>query len=190
MHQEEGTRRLADLVNKGRAFDRVWSHPVLLAAARHVIGAPFRLSSLNARDALPGKGRQALHQDTRADCGTPPVTGCNSIWMLDDFTADNGCTRLVPGSHRLGRPQDLLDDPSAPHPEQELMEGPAGSVAVFNSLTWHGGTLNRTRGAHRRAMHCFFDVRERPQQTDQRAYLRPETAARLTPAMRYLLDVD
>ena len=90
VHQEEGTRRLADLVNKGRAFDRVWSHPVLLAAARHVIGAPFRLSSLNARDALPGEGRQALHQDTRADCGTPPVTGCNSIWMLDDFTADNG----------------------------------------------------------------------------------------------------
>ena len=188
VHQEAGTRRLADLVNKGRAFDRVWSHPVVLAAVRHVIGAPFRLSSLNARDALPGEGRQALHQDT--DCGALPLTGCNSIWMLDDFSADNGCTRLVPGSHRLGRPQDLLDDPSAPHPEQELIEAPAGSVAVFNSLTWHGGTLNRTRGAHRRAMHCFFDVRERPQQTDQRAYLRPETAARLTPAMRYLLDVD
>ena len=188
MHQEAGTRRLADLANKGRAFDRVWSHPVVLAAVRHVIGAPFRLSSLNARDALPGEGRQALHQDT--DCRTLPVTGCNSIWMLDDFTADNGCTRLVPGSHRLGRPQDLLDDPSAPHPEQELIEAPAGSVAVFNSLTWHGATLNRTRDTHRRAMHCFFDVRERPQQTDQRAYLRPATAARLTPAMRYLLDVD
>ena len=188
VHQEAGTRRLADLVNKGRAFDRVWSHPVVLAAVRHVIGAPFRLSSLNARDALPGEGRQALHQDS--DCGALPLTGCNSIWMLDDFTADNGCTRLVPGSHRLGRPQDLLDDPTAPHAEQELVEAPAGSVAVFNSLTWHGGTLNRTGSAQRRGMHCFFDVRERPQQTDQRAYLRPETAARLTPAMRYLLDVD
>lgn len=189
VHQEEGVRRLADLVNKGQVFDRVWSHPVVIAAAWHVIGSPFRISSLNARDALPGEGGQALHQDTRTDWGVPPVYGCNSVWMLDDFTADTGSTRLVPGSHRLGPPQDLLDDPSAPHPEQKLMQAPAGSVAVFNSLTWHGGTLNQTLNSHRRALHCFFNVRNQPQQTDQRAYLRPETASRLTPAMRYLLDV-
>ena len=189
VHQEQGARRLADLVNKGQAFDRVWSHPLVLAAVREVIGVPFRHSSLNARDAMPGEGLQALHQDTRRDSSVPAVTGCNSVWMLDDFTADTGCTRLVPGSHRLARPQDVLEDPSAPHPEQELLEAPAGSVAVFNSLTWHGGTLNRTRNRHRRALHCFFNIRSLPQQTDQRAYLRPETAERLSPALRYLLDV-
>lgn len=189
VHQEQGARRLSDLVNKGDVFDRVWSHPLLLAAVRHVIGAPFRLSSLNARDALPGEGLQALHQDARLDA-TPAVAGCNSIWMLDDFTVTNGCTRLVPGSQHLSSPQDLLEDPLAPHPEQELIEAPAGSVAVYNSLTWHGGTLNRTEHEHRRALHCFFNVRYLPQQTDQRSYLQLETAARLSPAMRYLLDVD
>ena len=168
VHQEAGTRRLADLANKGRAFDRVWSHPVVLAAVRHVIGAPFRLSSLNARDALPGEGRQALHQDT--DCGALPLTGCNSIWMLDDFSADNGCTRLVPGSHRLGRPQDLLDDPSAPHPEQELIEAPAGSVAVFNSLTWHRRHA-QPHARHPSARHALLLRRARAAAADRPARL-------------------
>ena len=34
---------------------------------------------------------------------------CNTVWLLDDFTTDNGATRMVPGSHRWGtRPQDVL----------------------------------------------------------------------------------
>src|SRR5262245_38522434 len=36
VHQEEGTRRLADLVNKGEVFDRIYTHPRILAAAHHV----------------------------------------------------------------------------------------------------------------------------------------------------------
>ena len=189
VHQESGARRLADLVNKGGVFDGVWSHPLLLAAVHYVIDAPFHLGSLNARDALPGEGLQALHQDGRRDAATPPY-GCNSVWMLDDFGAENGCTRMVPGSFRRPHPAEVLDDPAAPHPDQELMIAPAGSVAVFNSYTWHGGTLNRTRGAHRRALHCYFNPRGEAQQTDQRAYLRPQTAARLSPAQRFLLDLD
>ena len=187
VHQEQGTRRLADLVNKGSVFDRVWSHPLLLAAVHCVIDAPFHFGSLNARDALPGEGLQALHQDAHAD---PPPYGCNSVWMLDDFGPENGCTRLVPGSFRRPHPREVLDDPKAPCPEEELMVAPAGSVAVFNAYTWHGGTLNRTRDAHRRALHCFFNPRGEEQQTDQRAYLRPETEARLSSAQRFLLDLD
>ena len=189
VHQEEGARRLADLVNKGEVFDGVWSHPVLLAAAHCVIDAPFHLGSLNARDATPGNGLQALHQDGRRDV-PPPRYGCNSVWMLDDFGPENGCTRLVPGSFRRPHPREVLDDPKAPCPDEELMVAPAGSVAVFNAYTWHGGTMNRTRDAHRRALHCFFNPRGEEQQTDQRAYLRPETEARLSPAQRYLLDLD
>ena len=90
----------------------------------------------------------------------------------------------------MPRPAEVLDDPRAPHPDEELITGPAGSVAVFNSFTWHGGTLNRTPGAHRRCLHCYFNPRHLPPQTDQRAYLRPETAQRLSPAQRYLLDLE
>ena len=81
VHQETGTRGLSDLANKGAVFDRVYTHPVLLASVYHVLDRDFRLSSLNARDALPGEGHQALHADWRSDYdGRFHV--CSSVWLL------------------------------------------------------------------------------------------------------------
>jgi ectoine hydroxylase-related dioxygenase (phytanoyl-CoA dioxygenase family) len=189
VHQEAGTRRLSDLANKGAVFDRVYSHPKVLAAVHHVIGRDFKLSSLNARDALPGEGLQGLHADWGSDYdGQFHV--CNSIWLLDDFSEENGCTRLVPGSHLGENPRNALKDTQAPHPDEEHLIAPAGTVAVFNSQTWHGGTLNRSQDQARRALHCYFTAREHSQQTDQRKHLHYETWKRIVPAARYILDVD
>ena len=189
VHQEPGTRRLSDLCNKGPVFDRVYTHPKVLAAVHYVIGRPFKLSSLNARDALPGEGLQGLHADWGADYdGQFHV--CNSIWLLDDFSEENGCTRLVPSSHKGLHPRNALEDAQAPHPDEERLIAPAGTVAVFNSHTWHGGTRNQSKDRPRRAMHCYFTAREHGQQLNQREYLRYETWKRIPPAARYILDVD
>jgi ectoine hydroxylase-related dioxygenase (phytanoyl-CoA dioxygenase family) len=189
VHQEAGTDRLADLVNKGAIFDVFYTHPRVLAAIAHVLSGNLKLSSLNCRVARPGEGLQALH----ADWGKPVEPGdyavCNSIWLLDDFTTENGATRVVPGTHRSGQlPREALADPMAPHPDELLMLAPAGTVVVFNSHVWHGGTRNRTTGP-RRALHSYFCRRDQKQQLDQRAYIRPETAARLSDAARHILDV-
>ena len=189
VHQEEGARRLSDLPNKGAVFDRVYTQPKVLAAVHHVIGRGFKLSSLNGRDALPGHGQQGLHAEWGKDYdGRFHV--CNSIWMLDDFSRENGCTRLVPGSHRGQNPRNVGIDPLAPHPEEEHLIAPAGTVAVFNSHTWHGGTLNTSADLTRRALHCYFTAREHPQQLDQAEYIRLSTWKRISPAARYILDVD
>jgi ectoine hydroxylase-related dioxygenase (phytanoyl-CoA dioxygenase family) len=189
--QMVGIRRLADLVNKGEVFDRIYTNPLVLAAARQVIARPFKIHSLNGHDPLPGHGQQSLHPDwggERDDLSVFSVM--NSLWMLDDFTAENGATRIVPGSHRWpGHPRDQLADLKDTHPQEIYIEAPAGSVAVFNGHTWHGSTNNRSQRS-RRVYHCAFVAREYPQQTDQRKYLRPETAARLSPAARWVLDVD
>ena len=63
VHQEAGTARLANLVNKDPIFDLCWTHPKVLAAMSHVLGGDLRLSSLNSRAALPGEGLQGLHTD-------------------------------------------------------------------------------------------------------------------------------
>ena len=42
----------------------------------------------------------------------------------------------------------------------------------------------------RRTLHCAFIAREHPQQTNQREYLQPATAQRLSPLARYILDVE
>ena len=188
VHQEDGTDRLADLVNKDPVFRVCFTDPRVLACIAYVLGA-FKLSSLNFRAALPGRGHQALH----TDWGRPVTPGeyqvCNSIWLLDDFTAGNGATRVVPGSHRLGRlPRDAMPDPAAAHPDQVQLIAPAGTVVIFNSHLWHGGTRNRT-GRPRRALHSYFTRRGNPQQLDQKKYIRPETLARLSSPERFILDV-
>ncbi len=82
-----------------------------------------------------------------------------------------------------------MADRLADHPEQVHLTGRAGSVAVFNGSLWHGSYRNLS-SRPRRTLHCAFIAREHPQQTDQRAYLRPETAERLSPLARYILDVE
>jgi ectoine hydroxylase-related dioxygenase (phytanoyl-CoA dioxygenase family) len=187
VHQEAGTDRLADLVNKDPVFEVCFTHPAVLACVAHVLG-DFELSSLNSRAALPGRGHQALHAEG-APVGSGPYQVCNSIWLLDDFTEDNGATRVVPGSHRrVVSVRDTMPDPAAAHPGEVKFTAPAGTVVVFNSHLWHGGTLNRT-GSQRRALHSYFTRRGNAQQLNQRKYIRPETLARLNPAARFILDV-
>ena len=189
VHQEAGTNRLSNLVDKGEIFEICFTHPRVLAAMRHVLGPDFRLSSLNGRAALPGQGLQGLH----ADWGTGVEPGdyyvCNSIWLLSDFTEQNGATRVVPGSNRSGQhPKDALDDPTAPHPDEVILTAPAGTVVVFNSHTWHGGTLNRS-DEPRYGLHSYFTRRDQRQQTAQKALLSEGTKARLSEAARVILDV-
>jgi ectoine hydroxylase-related dioxygenase (phytanoyl-CoA dioxygenase family) len=190
VHREKGTRRLSDLVNKGECFDAIYMNPKVLSAVYHVLGREFKLSSLNARDAMPGEGLQALHGDWGPrKYEDEPFHVCNSIWLLDDFTEDNGATRIVPGSHKLvGTPADYMKHPHEPHPDEVLLIAPAGSVCVFNSHVWHGGTVNHTNQT-RRAMHAYYTAREFPQQLNQGEYIRKKTYDRITPAARYILEV-
>jgi ectoine hydroxylase-related dioxygenase (phytanoyl-CoA dioxygenase family) len=189
VHQEAGTDRLSDLVNKDPLFEICFTHPRVLAAIYHVLGQEFKLSSLNFRAALPGQGLQALHADWGGAVAPGDYYVCNSIWLLDDFTEANGATRVVPGTQRSGKvPKDAMADPKDAHPDEALLLAPAGTVVIFNSHTWHGGTLNRT-DSRRRAMHSYFCRRDQRQQLDQQKYIRDTTYQRLSPAARYILDV-
>lgn len=190
VHQQPGTRRLADLVNKGAVFDQVWQNPKLLAAAYFLIGRPFKLFSLNARDALPGEGGQPLHADWGPRQADEPCRVINSVWMLDPFTKESGATRIVPGSHRLpGSAHDHVANLEIPHPQEQLALGDPGTVLIYNAHAWHGGTTN-SGDSLRRGLHCSYVDRDFPQQTNQREYIRPETFVRLSPAAKFLLDVD
>ncbi|MEO8126167.1 MAG: phytanoyl-CoA dioxygenase family protein [Bryobacteraceae bacterium] len=189
--QEPGARRLANLVDKGELFREMIVMPQILEHIEAVIGPDFKLSSLNGRSANPhSESDQPLHADMG---GIPDEQGywvCNTVWLLDDFTPDNGATRVVPGTHKLKKlPQDVLPDIFAPHPDQQLILGKAGTVVVMNAHAWHGGTANRT-GVPRRALHGFYCRSDKPQQQYQKQLLRPETQRDLGPAMRKVLALD
>jgi ectoine hydroxylase-related dioxygenase (phytanoyl-CoA dioxygenase family) len=189
--QEPGALRLANLVDKGEVFRQAIAMPEILDLVAHVLGPEYKLGSLNARSANPYSDQpQPLHVDMGALPDQNGYSVCNTIWVLDDFRAANGATRVVPGSHRWGKsPQQALRDPMAPHPAEVLVLAPAGSVVVMNAHAWHGGTANRTP-APRRAMHAFYCRRDLPQQQYQKRLLRPETQSSLSPQLRWLLALD
>ena len=63
----------------------------------------------------------------------------STIWALNDFTSENGATRVFPGIHRL------KDNrvPNATDAVQAVMK--KGSVVVYLGNTWHSGGENRTK---------------------------------------------
>lgn len=185
---EPGARRLANLVNKGRVFEEVIVTHAVLEAMAHVLGAQFKLSSLNVRSADPySPCDQPLHADSAAIADERGYWVCNSVWMLDDFTPENGATRMVPGSHRWKRlpPPEMYET----HPEQQLVTGKAGDVVIINAHMWHGGTANRT-ASPRRALHVYYTRWDKPQQQWQRKWLSEEVQARLPAEVRNILALD
>jgi ectoine hydroxylase-related dioxygenase (phytanoyl-CoA dioxygenase family) len=124
-------------------------HPVLKSAADYLLSQPYCMGGLHGRNPLPGFGQQGLHSDCVRGEGHECIL-ITALWMLDDFTLENGATRVVPGSHRITRPlaKDLAQ-PLAKHRDEKIIVGCAGSVLVFNGYLWHSGRRNDSNGPRR-----------------------------------------
>jgi ectoine hydroxylase-related dioxygenase (phytanoyl-CoA dioxygenase family) len=89
------------LFAKTRTFDRAATHPLLLQVFDQVLGH-YQLSAPVGIGIGPGEHAQMLHRDDAIyplPQPHPPVV-VNTMRPLDEFTAGNGATRFVPGSHR------------------------------------------------------------------------------------------
>lgn len=70
-----------------------------------------------------------------------PAVVCNAMWMIDDFTEENGATIVVPGSHLSGRQPDPELDANA---NWVPAVGKSGTVVIFEGRTWHSTGINTT----------------------------------------------
>ena len=146
-----------------------------LDLCRHVLGDGFILSCSNAPIAGPATGRMKMHSDQywtptiqeeplaysrlgengldRAEVGHSavrrdylfPPCMVTLVWAITDFTADNGATVFVPGSHMSGLQPDYRHDFSDAVPA----EMPAGSIVLWDGRTWHATGANRTQNQYR-----------------------------------------
>src|SRR5690606_4708291 len=124
---------------KTRVLDPLATHPLVLEALEHVLGPHFQLSGPTCIEIGPGEVEQIWHRDDDIYPVARPhlqlVT--DVMWAFDDFTFENGATRLVPGSHTsIEQPPD-----DAPVVYAAM---PAGSVMIYVGSIWHGGGANQT----------------------------------------------
>lgn len=199
-------QRVWMLPNKGEEFWRLALHPTSTALVGHLLGEAFLLSSMTANIAGPGGAEMGLHRDqwwapmpvdpegeprrvgsisrdpssnTAPSGFVAPCATANVMWMLCDFTEENGATRLVPGSHRW---------PEQPRPGVGTAAGvgTAGSILVFDGRVWHGTGANTTDDDLRHGILTYFCG---PQYRPQENYFvgaRPEL---LEKAPQELLDL-
>jgi len=156
------TVHVHNLFAKTRAVDEIAIDPVLLLIIEGILGSLFQLSVGTAMSPQPGVDPQGLHRDDgHYPLARPrPPFIANSLIALDDFTQENGATRIAPGSHK--RTEDIK-----PNTDVIFAEMPAGSLLVFDGALWHAGGGNRTKAQRRRSINLNFNLSGLRQQENQ-----------------------
>ena len=89
-----------------------------------------------------------------------PAACSNVIFMMNDFTNENGGTRLVPGSHIFGRHPNLVEDKDI---ETVAAEGNSGTALITDGRIWHGTGANVTKENRIAMLLTFCGPQYRPQ---------------------------
>ncbi|MEN2976346.1 phytanoyl-CoA dioxygenase family protein (plasmid) [Tistrella bauzanensis] len=136
------TRRLYAVIAKTLACNPLVEHPIILALLDRLFEPNYLLSQLQVIDILPGETEQALHfDDSFYSLPRPrPALGAATIMALDDFTPENGATRIIPASHLWANRLPTAEEAASAVP----VVMPAGSVVLFTGTLWHGGGGNRS----------------------------------------------
>jgi len=184
MNGFEGCRtvRIYNLLARDHVFERVPAHPSVLPIIEGVLDPGCLISSLSSIAIDPGEIAQPIHADDMVIPLEKPHASivCNSMWALSDFTAANGATRLVPGSHKRGNPEygGAYDSIAA--------EMPRGAVLIWDGSLWHGGGANTTskRRTGIAMNYCAGFIR---QQENQQLGISPEAVRGFAPRLRELV---
>jgi ectoine hydroxylase-related dioxygenase (phytanoyl-CoA dioxygenase family) len=184
MNGFEGHRtvRIYNLLAYGAPFDEVPVHDSVLPIVEGVLDEGCLISSLSSIAIDPDEIAQPIHAD---DMVIPlekphrPIV-CNSMWALSDFTAANGATRLVPGTHRQPSPDYGATCDSIP------AEMAKGSVLIWDGALWHGGGANstQTRRIGLAMNYCAGFIR---QQENQQLGLTPDMVRAFSPRLQELV---
>jgi len=162
------TIRIDGLPGKSKAFVDLLQHPLALEMADHYLLPSclhYLLSTAQLIEIQTEETVQHLHRDDTAWM-RPPIPNDRTVapgpdavqlevivlYALCDFTAENGATRVVPGSH-------LWPDKRKPQ-EHEVVaaEMNAGSAIYYLGKTLHGGGPNQTQDQMRRALFLGFSL--------------------------------
>ncbi|MEM9654266.1 MAG: phytanoyl-CoA dioxygenase family protein [Actinomycetota bacterium] len=138
------TRRITALMGRSAtARDLATDKPIGELCDRHLLPNcdEYHVHVTAALEVGPGARDQILHREEDPFRFFPvprPNLILATMWAVSDFTADNGGTQIVPGSHRWEKGR------TAEPAEIVRAEMPAGSVLVWLGGTLHGAGANVT----------------------------------------------
>ena len=150
----KGVRFIRNALQYSAEIETALIAPAVLDAAKAVVGERLVLNLVNYRTPEPGSAGQPLHDLARRR--GRPFEKCNAIWCLDDFTAENGATRVLPGSHLDDTAAKArMGDPNEVHVDEVVVDAPRGAVVFHNSNLIHSGRANKS-SRDRRSIHAAY----------------------------------
>jgi hypothetical protein len=188
---DEGrSQRIFNLINKEPAFAPLIEHPAVLDIMDAELGRDAILLDVSVNNVGAHTDSGGWHIDspiTQVPEPLPEFTlAIQTVWMLDDFTAANGATHVVRGSHLTRRKP---PKGKGPLENEVVLEGPAGSLAIWLSQTWHRHGANSTDAARTGVIAQYGRAWVKPF-VDLRTPLTAETAARFSPRLRYMMGCN
>lgn len=165
------TRRMGALFAHTRHVADVVTHPLYLPVAQHILSKPVltwagdvryetapdvRIGVTQAIQIGPGQGAQPLHRDDTVFLWRHPTYGREArvqiMLAISDFTAENGGTLVIPGSHKW-------DDERQPLLSETVStQMAAGSALIFLGSTYHAGGQNMTADELRTGVTIALDA--------------------------------
>ncbi|MEO5672460.1 MAG: phytanoyl-CoA dioxygenase family protein [Ramlibacter sp.] len=149
------TERVYTLVGRGKVFEDIVEDPRIVALLDATLAPGCLLTASQAICIYPGETAQPIHYD---DSFYPiprprPSFSFSTIVAVDAFTRENGCTEVIPGSHRWsdariagaydGHDADA-ETPAALESQLVPLEMPAGACVFFQGTLMHRGGANRS----------------------------------------------
>lgn len=142
------TQRVGRIAVKHPIFLELMTHPLILALWQRYLGEDVICSTWSANTVYPGHDKVGWHADFPYWSIKPPWPmgnfACQTLWLLDDFSVENGGTGVMPGSHRKLVPPPVKNEWID---GAEIMTGVRGSVVVMHGACWHTARPNQTQQA-------------------------------------------
>lgn len=150
--RDERDKILYNLQNKSFEFIKLITNKRILNIAKYFLNDPyyrfiestkpnFNLLYLNARSS---GNKLDLHIDTHLPFKGDRTNMMQFVILLENSTIENGCTLVVPGSHKSGKFSDRKSK------KKLTITGNPGDLIIWDSRLWHGtceNLTNKTRWA-------------------------------------------
>jgi ectoine hydroxylase-related dioxygenase (phytanoyl-CoA dioxygenase family) len=194
------TRRVSSLFARTTELTPVVTQRIYLGSARAIMQQPvpmwigrsrvemtptIQISGTQLIQIHPGQGKQPLHRDDALHLRRHPgpTSRVQLMLAMSDFTAANGGTLVIPGSHHW-------DDERAPSTEETFpTEMAAGSGLIWLGGVYHGGGKN-TSDAPRTGLTLALDLGNLRQEENQYLAVPRESVLAYPEEVRRLLGYD